>query len=76
MADFCRDCSIELFGEDFKDLANLLPAEKYTADTGASALCEGCGGFISVDIDGVCRATSCLKHGERNRKYLKELSDA
>lgn len=46
MADFCKDCSIETFGVDTKDLAGLCKPGYM-----ASALCEGCG-FIWVDENG------------------------
>ena len=46
MADFCKECSEELFGEDFGDLAKIaLP------DGEAYVLCEGCG-YIVVDREG------------------------
>jgi hypothetical protein len=51
MADYCRTCSIVLFGKDFKELADLLPANQYTKETGALALCECCGPIV-VDVDG------------------------
>ena len=46
MADFCKDCSIELFGEDFKELANI--AREGEA---AQVLCESCG-YIWVNSKG------------------------
>lgn len=51
MADFCQDCAKALFGQDTKDLANLLPPEEYSDDCGALVLCECCGPVI-VDING------------------------
>ncbi len=51
MADFCKACSIELFGEDGKDLANL--GGHPSLGMGWKALCEGCG-FILVNEDGEC----------------------
>lgn len=36
MADFCRQCSISIFGEDMKDLADM-------TTTVTLVLCEGCG---------------------------------
>lgn len=38
MADFCKDCSIELFGEDFNDFAGLCKENEMIY-----VLCEGCG---------------------------------
>lgn len=44
MADFCKECSIEMFGKDFGDLAHI--AER------ATVMCEGCGGYVTVNWDG------------------------
>lgn len=46
MADFCKQCSEELFGHDSKDLAELCNDPGRT-----EALCEGCG-WIWVDHTG------------------------
>lgn len=46
MAEFCKDCSIVLFGHDTKDLAGIARPGHL-----AMVLCEGCG-FIIVDEDG------------------------
>jgi hypothetical protein len=52
MADFCRHCSISLWGKDTKDLADLGPAAD---DEGRpwfyTVLCETCGP-IQVDAKG------------------------
>jgi hypothetical protein len=46
MVDFCKQCSIKVFGKDFGDLANLCKENEYT-----EVLCENCG-FILVDHTG------------------------
>ena len=46
MADFCKDCSLKMFGEDFRELAGLCKEDECCV-----ALCEGCG-FIYVDFEG------------------------
>ena len=51
MADFCRQCSLALFGEDFGDLANLGDGRDLGPGEGWPALCEGCGPIL-VDIEG------------------------
>jgi len=51
MADFCQTCSIVTFGEDFGELAKLMPPENYDADHGVLALCECCGPVV-VDYGG------------------------
>lgn len=59
MADFCKQCSIDNFGEDFGDL-KLGPLEpgKYWV-----VLCEDCGP-IQVNQEGECVSPDCLKkHG-------------
>lgn len=48
MADFCRQCSLELRGEDFFELEGLCQ-EGTTVD----ALCEGCGP-TKVNFRGEC----------------------
>lgn len=51
MADFCKECSIEIFGEDFKDLANINTPEDSDKKLYAYVLCEGCGPIL-VDHTG------------------------
>jgi len=63
MADFCKQCSIDMFGEDFGDLANLGPAEELGEGEGWSALCETCGGIV-VSQEGTCIADWCRHHGK------------
>ena len=67
MADFCKQCSIDMFGEDMRDLAGVgdceLTQEELDDGMGFNVLCEGCCNAF-VDNDGKCRATNCLKrHG-------------
>ena len=47
MADFCKECSTQMFGEDMGDLAGLCEPEYKVV-----VICEGCG-FITVDHLGV-----------------------
>lgn len=64
MADFCKQCSIELFGEDCKELAGLgepLTEEELKQGYGFPALCEGCGCCL-VDNEGVCLGGECCSH--------------
>lgn len=46
MADFCKKCSLEHFGEDFGDLKGLCLKGEVI-----STLCEGCG-WVKVDHQG------------------------
>jgi hypothetical protein len=59
MADFCKQCSEEIFGEDHGDLKPLNP-EPLEAGEGYAVLCEGCGPTL-VDNEGKC-LWNCLKH--------------
>jgi hypothetical protein len=63
MADFCKACSIDLFGEDFKELAGITAQEAWDAGTACKVICEGCG-YIQVDPDGNCVSAGCLRKGE------------
>lgn len=51
MADFCKECSIDMWGGDSKDLAGLITQEEVSKGYGALVLCEGCG-MIRVDHEG------------------------
>lgn len=68
MADFCKQCSIENFGEDFRDLADWLPPEeKETPGLLVRVLCEGCGATV-VDNNGKCHGHCLLNHAEQNKE--------
>lgn len=62
MADFCKQCSIEMFGKDYMELANLGPVDTLTPGEGWVALCESCGHTV-VAQDGTCIADWCPLHG-------------
>lgn len=65
MADFCHQCSIDHFGEDFGDLAGLTTEADTKAGMGAAVICEGCG-YTIVDHEGRCIHHDCLlKHGDK-----------
>jgi hypothetical protein len=51
MADFCKQCCEELFGEDCGDLSDLIDPVLVDLGMGAVALCESCG-CITVDDQG------------------------
>lgn len=51
MADFCKQCSIEMFGKDFGDFKGLISRWKSWKGYGVPVLCEGCG-FILVNHKG------------------------
>lgn len=53
MADFCSQCSKEIFGEDLGDLKGLITEEQVNRGLGAPALCEGCG-ITLVNHEGLC----------------------
>lgn len=66
MAAFCRQCSIEVWGDDLGDFALAADAPQrgmLKEGEGWLVLCEGCG-TTCVDDDGVCIDANCLrKHG-------------
>jgi len=68
MADFCKQCSIENFGEDFGDLKGItdrkLTEEEINCGMGWPTICEGCGPTL-VNDEGECIESNCLKeHGK------------
>jgi hypothetical protein len=63
MSDYCQQCSEEIFGKDFRELAGLVSEEDVRNDKAAIVLCEGCGP-IAVDHEGRCLSSDCDKsHG-------------
>ena len=68
MADYCQQCSIEEFGEDFGDLAGLSTPKDTAAGRFALGFCEGCvlphAPSNLVDHLGRCVSDDCFrKHG-------------
>lgn len=63
MADFCRACSIDLFGKDLRELAGLTDPASWAEGRASRAICEGCG-FVQVDPEGNCASPDCLKAGQ------------
>jgi len=51
MADFCKKCSIDMWGRDTKDLADLITPEQAADGFAATGICEGCGS-VYFDIGG------------------------
>lgn len=68
MADFCKQCSIATFGEDYGDFAGLQTEEDTANNLVTSVLCEGCGP-TEVDHTGECVALICDEdhQGQRER---------
>lgn len=63
MADFCKQCSLRIFGEDYRELADLITAEDTAKGFVSSVvICEGCGP-IQVDHNGVCVSSDCMENG-------------
>lgn len=60
MADFCKQCSITNFGEDFNDLAGLSTEADTQRGLYAVVLCEGCGP-TQVDHTGRCIVSDCAE---------------
>lgn len=64
MADFCKQCSKEIFGRDYRELAALITEDEAKQGLMACVLCEGCGP-VQVNIDGECQSIDCIKkHGK------------
>lgn len=59
MADFCRQCAIELFEFDSGDLRGLHKTLDLSVGHGFGVICEGCG-YTNVDHMGQCVSDFCL----------------
>jgi hypothetical protein len=75
MANFCQQCSLALFGEDFGDLSGLLTAAEAMQGFGMQVLCEGCGPAW-VDHLGCCHAPHCLHQHGKDEVLGPELAQA
>lgn len=64
MSDYCKQCSIQLFGEDYGDLAGISTAADTANGMYAAVLCEGCG-EIQVDHTGQCISECFREHKDR-----------
>lgn len=73
MADFCKQCSIKIFSEDYEDMKGLCTLEENENDLYARVLCEGCG-YTVVDCDGRCASLFCEIHGEENKRLKNDYS--
>ena len=70
MADFCLECSINTFGKDFKDLANITSQKDWDKGLAQVVFCEGCG-VIQVDPDGNCVSSDCMESAQsKSRRYF------
>ncbi len=71
MADFCKQCSIDIFGSDYGDLAWGKWPDGMVVGGGhiVNLLCEGCGPAAILE-DGTCVSGDCLE------KHPKEPDDA
>lgn len=58
MADFCKDCSIKMFGEDTRDMAGICTKDDDYKGMVANVICEGCGPTI-VNSEGECVSGDC-----------------
>lgn len=73
MADFCRQCAIELFGVDAGDLRGINKGETVPGTRGFLTICEGCG-YTVVDHMGQCIADDCLEAGKDGHAVEREFS--
>lgn len=64
MSSYCKACSEEIFGEDFRELANITKKEEWENGKAAVVICEGCGA-IQIDPEGNCASFDCDKKGQK-----------
>lgn len=65
MADFCKQCSFDMWGEDYGDMKGLSTEEHSKSGLFSLVLCEDCGP-CQVDHEGSCVSEDCFKcHGKQ-----------
>lgn len=62
MADFCQQCSIAFFGEDFGGMKGLGNGKPFAPDRRYFVFCESCGP-VFVDDNGRCCSIDCAEQG-------------
>lgn len=70
MADFCSQCSLDMYGRDFNDLTTRDNPDLKRLYT----ICEGCG-FTVVDKDGHCIGDCLLHHGVEPCQTAQQFHD-
>lgn len=67
MADFCKQCTLDLFGPDVpNDMAGISTPEDTENGLFACVLCEECG-CCQVDHTGKCISDDCFhEHGKQD----------
>jgi hypothetical protein len=68
VSDFCRQCSLEVWGKDSRDLA--IDYDDSGVSITRVELCEGCGLTI-VDREGNCVFSGCSLHGTKAKEETK-----
>lgn len=63
MTDFCKQCSLDAFGEDFGDLEGITSKDDWAKGKAVAVFCEGCGP-IQVDPAGNCASDDCMCAGD------------
>jgi len=76
MADFCRQCSFNIWGdENLTDFNNIQTEENTKNNLITHVLCEDCGPNCEVDHTGKCVSEFCLKqHGKENKKINQTMN--
>ncbi len=74
MADFCKQCSLKIFGEDFGDLAGLSMIVHTSFRMYCKVICEGCG-VTQVDHTGKCVSKNCLESVAAALSKFQKLQD-
>lgn len=70
MADYCKQCSMEIFGEDFRELASIVSLQEEAEGLAANVLCEACGPTK------VNNAGECLYHqGRTSQECYADTAD-
>lgn len=65
MADFCAQCSVDIWGKDYGDMKGITTERQTKDNLFAVVLCEDCGP-CQVDHLGNCVSFDCVKkHGAK-----------
>lgn len=75
MADFCAQCSVDNFGEDFHDHKGHSTPEDTARGLYCMVICEGCG-VTQVDHEGRCVSNDCfINHKTGEKRTIAMIGD-
>lgn len=72
MADFCKQCSLDMWGQDSRDLALTEYKNSPKGTIRFYTICEGCGPTVVDPVTGTCIGDCLQRHGSLKVQTLAQ----